>query len=522
MRLGGADADADADAAASRTRRAGSRRAARRRAWGSVVVVLGPSRLRAGLLSVACAATLVGVLPPASAGAEESPAPNVTPTGEAPAPHAPGDPVGGLRLGETGTVVEPVPGLPAIPQGLQAKSWIVADLDTGAVLAARDPHRRNRPASTLKTLTALTLIPQLDLGGRATFTAAQSKDIKQDDGLSTAVGLEVGRAYPINRLFEAMLVVSANDAAETLAAAEPGGRAGTLAAMNAEAAHLQARDTLAGTPSGLDAAGQYTSAYDLALIARAALALPDFRTWTKAANVALIGSKGVFGGYNHNRLLNSYQGAYAGKDGYTKLAGQVWWGAAERGGRHLFVAVVDAGFGPVSQEISLLNWGFAAAPVARPVGQLVDPIPPGGLPAPAATAAPAPGSGLPGAALAGATAARGARGREGLGIPWRWAGLVVLLVALGVAFLRRRALARSRPEGPRGPTSRHRGQTRGRHDHVPVAASRGSGRGRDTDAAMSAGGAAGPAPRQPVARNGSVRLVPPPEQVLPAARGSDD
>lgn len=377
----------------------------------------------------------------------ESPGPSVTPTGEPAAPHLPGPPIGGPRMGETGVVLEPAPGLPGLPPDITAKSWLVADLDSGAVLAARDPHGRHRPASTLKTLTALALIPKVPAQSRVPFTAEALRGTEQADGVSSRVGLEVGRAYPARRLFEAMVALSANDAAEALAGALPGGRAESIALMNSEAQRLQAHDTVAGTPSGLDVDGQLTSAYDLALLARAALQLPDFREYTRAGTVGVISSKGVIGGSNHNRLLNSYPGAYSGKDGYTTKAGQVWWGAAEKGGRHLFVAVVDAGYGPVPQEIRLLDWGFAALPVARPVGALVDPVPPGGLPVPEQVEAPArarpDAAGDPGTSGAQdstqvATALRQLRG----GPSWAWMIAVAPVAALVVALRRRAVLAR--------------------------------------------------------------------------------
>src|SRR3954470_3232593 len=74
---------------------------------------------------------------------------------------SPGEPVGGSLLGTRGVVVKPLPGAPALPRGLSAASWLVADADTGEVLAARAPHVRRLPASTLKVLTAVTLLPRL-------------------------------------------------------------------------------------------------------------------------------------------------------------------------------------------------------------------------------------------------------------------------------------------------------------------------------------------------------------------------
>jgi len=445
------------------------------------------SQRRAGLLGLAVAVLLVGapvLSAEASVGIGPSPLPLPPPPSAAPAPPPPPDPnaVGGPRMGEHGVVVERVTGVPALPsdKDVTAKSWLVADLDTGAVLAAKDPHLRNRPASTIKTLTALALIPQLDAKhGRAPYTKAEQELIRQPDGLSTAIGLEPGRAYPINRLFEAMLVASANDAAEALAAAAPGGRAGTLTAMNAAATHLQALDTHAGSPSGLDATGQFTSAYDLALIARAALALPDFTAYDGAKTVMLVGSHGVFGGYNHNRLLNSYPGAYAGKDGYTSLSGQVWWGAAQRGGHRLLVVVVGAGARPTTQEITLLDWGFKALPKAVPVGALVGAAVPGQA-APSATLP----AGVPTAGLV-PPAVRAARAAGPGGAPGWLLGLGAVAVA-GVGLL----LAGRRRQSRRMSSRRRRSPT------APLGAARRAPTGLGSSASV-ASGAVKIVPRKP-------------------------
>jgi len=132
------------------------------------------------------------------------------------------------------------------------------------VLAAKDPHGWYLPASTLKVLTAISLIPVLNPNGMV-VASKQATTVSPN-----IVGLLPGHAYKISDLFTALLTISANDAAVALTQASGSfGRGMTL--INAEARHLQADDTVAVQPNGLDAAGQHTSAYDLALIARRAL-----------------------------------------------------------------------------------------------------------------------------------------------------------------------------------------------------------------------------------------------------------
>ena len=178
--------------------------------------------------------------------------------------------VGGEQLATAGLVVD-APGAEPLPK-VRAASYLLADLTTGEVLAAQDPHGRLRPASTLKILTALTLLPELD---PAAVYTAQWEDANAE---GSRAGLVPDATYTVDQLFQALFLVSGNDAASALANAA-GGVPGTVAAMNATAKGLGALDTTVRNPSGLDAPGQYTSAYDLAVIARTAMAREDFRDY---------------------------------------------------------------------------------------------------------------------------------------------------------------------------------------------------------------------------------------------------
>ena len=277
--------------------------------------------------------------------------------------------VGGPLLASHGVVIRPSAGAPALPPGLSASSWLVADMDSGEVLATRDPHGRYLPASTLKTLTAVTLLPRLDRSG----TVVPTWDDVAVDG--SKVGIVNGLPYPIEQMFTAMLVVSANDAADALATAA-GGQQRTLALMNATARRLQAMDTHAGTPSGLDAPGQSSSAYDLALIARAGMAMPDFRRYVATRSSWINAPHGKrIDIYTHDKLLLHYPGAIGIKNGYTVAARATFVGAATRGGHTLVVTLMHADPSVWKEAEQLLDWGFAALGHVQPVGQLVEPQP---------------------------------------------------------------------------------------------------------------------------------------------------
>jgi len=270
-------------------------------------------------------------------------------------------------LATRGTVV--AAGAPALPATVAA-SWLVADLDTREVLAARDPHGRYAPASTLKALTAHTVIPQLDPLALVTPTFA---DLNVE---GSKVGLVQNQRYTVQELLTATLVVSGNDAANALATAN-GGVAKTVAEMNAEAKRLRAFNTHAVNTNGLDAPGQVSSAYDLALIGRAAMQQPAFRQYVKIKRSSIrgTGDKSIAIS-THNKLVWNYPGAIGIKNGYTSRARATFIGAATREGRTLIVTMMKTNPRYWPEAASLLDWGFAAvAAGAQPVGTLVEPEP---------------------------------------------------------------------------------------------------------------------------------------------------
>lgn len=311
------------------------------------------------------------------------------------APAAAEGPIGGDRLGEAGLVVADSAVLPEIA----AASWVVADLDTGEVLAAKDPHGRYAPASTLKILTAVTLLPLVDRDRMVTPTF---EDI---DVEGSKVGLVERVSYPAEELFSALLMVSGNDAANALATAA-GGQQVAAAAMNDKARELGALDTRAVNPHGLDAEGQLSSAYDLAVLGRAGLADADFARYvrTRSSSVSAPPDKARIEIVNKNKLLRDYAGALGVKNGFTTRARASFVGAAERDGRRLIVTMMQSDPKIFDEAAKLLDWGFANARVdavgslnATPTGagavtELIEGL---GLAGPSDRTSPAQPGGLP-------------------------------------------------------------------------------------------------------------------------------
>jgi D-alanyl-D-alanine carboxypeptidase (penicillin-binding protein 5/6) len=260
------------------------------------------------------------------------------------------------------------------PPKVWAESWIVADADTGEVLAGKNAHERLRPASTLKTLTAVTLLSKLDL--------QDSYRVQWEDAHATgsAVGIVPGSRYTIDELFYGLMLPSGNDAARALASAA-GGLHRTVRAMNDEADTLGAQDTRAINPTGLDAQGQFTSAFDLAIFARAGLGDRDFRRYVSTVSTSFPAQepkrdkrRDSYMIYNQNPLLlEGYRGILGVKTGYTTQAGRTFVAAVHRGGRTLIVALMGIVEPSETAAKRLFAWGFSHGDNVTAVGSLNEP-----------------------------------------------------------------------------------------------------------------------------------------------------
>ncbi len=333
----------------------------------------------------------------------------------------PAEPVGGPGMG-TCTEVRAAGTPPPPPVGVA--SYVVADLDSGAVLAARAPHARERPASVLKLLLTLVVTDRLDPSTAVTGTVEDANV----DGSRAGVG--PGGRYTVDQLFHGLILNSGNDAASALARTL-GGVPATLSAMQEQARGLGALDTRPATVSGLDGPGMSSSAYDLALVFRAAVARPQVTTVMRTRTYPFPGfaDKPGFLTSNDDPLLDT-PGVIGGKTGFTDAARHTFAGAVDRNGRRLVVVLMRGEHKPVrmvDQARALLDWGFTVPRSAAPAGTLVPP----GTVGPAAPAPAAPGASGPGAPPAPAA-------------PWTipsvvgLAALVVVVVGAGVVGLRAR------------------------------------------------------------------------------------
>lgn len=254
--------------------------------------------------------------------------------------------------------IQPVGSAP-IPAG-PAPAWIIADMDSGQVLAGKDMDMRHPPASTIKTLLALTALSELP-----SLDATVVANVADTNVECNCAGIIPGHTYTARQLLDAVLLVSGNDAANTLADMI-GGYDAAVDKMNAKAASIGAVDTHAATPSGLDGAGGsgWTTPRDLAIIFRSAMANPYFAQITAQPAATFPTATGTEPIVNENQLLQRYPGAIGGKTGFTDAARKTYVGAADRGGRRLVIAMMyglihEGGPTYWDQAAQLLDWGFA-------------------------------------------------------------------------------------------------------------------------------------------------------------------
>lgn len=244
---------------------------------------------------------------------------------------------------------EPAGAVVAPPDG-PAEAWLLADLDSGQVLASKDPYGLHAPASTIKVLLAMVVLDNLNPNS---FARANDSHTKVE---CSCVGLAPGQPYTTTQLLTALLMVSGNDAANMLADML-GGQRVAVARMNAKAAALGARNTRAASPSGLDGPGweSATSPHDLAVMFRAALTYPLLAQILRTPSAPFPGKTLT----NQNELLTRYPGDLGGKTGYTDLARKTYVGAAQRGNRRLVVVQMFGTGDLYGQATQLLDWGFS-------------------------------------------------------------------------------------------------------------------------------------------------------------------
>ncbi len=234
---------------------------------------------------------------------------------------------------------------------ISAAAYAVYDATNDVWLAASRAETPLPVGSVMKLLTSYVVLQAGDLAKVVTVPDLQM-DIKE-----SSIGLYPGEQISREVLLRAMLIVSANDAARTLAIDVGGTTEAFVQQMNAAATGLGLSDTVAANPVGLDATGAQSSARDMITLASVLLQDETFRAAVAKTSANLHGQ--TFAATN--KLLTSYDGATGVKTGHTTQAGYCLVASATRDGRTLIVAVLGA---PTDQQrladaTALLDWGFA-------------------------------------------------------------------------------------------------------------------------------------------------------------------
>ena len=247
---------------------------------------------------------------------------------------------------------------------IAAKSAVLMDAGTGAVLFRQNEKKELPPASVTKIMTMLLVLEAVDAG-----------KIRLDDSVTIserAAGMggsqmymEPGEQHTMEELMKGIAMVSANDACAAAAEHVSGSVEIFVEKMNRRAAELGMENTHFVNTNGLPASNHYSSAYDIALMSKELLLHADghswFTTWQDTIRIGLPGKETEFGLTNTNKLIKQYPGAIGLKTGYTADAGYCLSGVAKRENRTLIAVVMGCETSAVrlAEIRQLLDYGFA-------------------------------------------------------------------------------------------------------------------------------------------------------------------
>lgn len=245
--------------------------------------------------------------------------------------------------------------LPAVraegaPPRISAASAVLMDAGTGRVLYEKDSHTRRLIASITKLMTALTALESGHGLEEAVTIAPEWAGVE-----GSSIYLRPGEEITLEALLYGLLLHSGNDAALAVAGHCGGSVENFVAQMNRRAGELGMKDTSFANPNGLNEEGHYSSAYDMALLARACLENETLAQMVATKSITL----GTRTFTNHNKLLWRYEGCIGLKTGYTEKAGRTLVSAAQRDGMTLICVTLNAP-SDWADHTALFDWGFAA------------------------------------------------------------------------------------------------------------------------------------------------------------------
>ena len=244
--------------------------------------------------------------------------------------------------------------LPATPEPwVSASAWVLFDDTYEYEVASGNPDRRAAMASATKLMTALLVVEHADLSDPVTISwRAEATGHKQ-------IWVRRGDDWVVGELLEALVVVSANDAAVALAEHVASDVASFVDLMNQRAAQLGMDDTSFANPHGLDARGHHTTPRDLLVLAREAMTVPVLARLATQREATVVRGDGTATTWpTTNELLGEFDGAIGLKTGWTSRARDVLVAVAQRGERRIY-AVVMGSEDANRDAARLLEYGFA-------------------------------------------------------------------------------------------------------------------------------------------------------------------
>lgn len=232
---------------------------------------------------------------------------------------------------------------------ISAASAVLMDAGTGRVLYEKDSHARRLIASITKLMTALVA---LESGHGLEETVTVDPEWVGVEGSS--IYLRPEEEITLEALLYGMLLRSGNDAALAIAGYCGGTVEEFVARMNRKSRELGMKDTSFANPNGLNEEGHYSSAYDMALLARVCLEREELAAMVATKSITL----GTRTFTNHNKLLWRYEGCVGMKTGYTEKAGRTLVSAARRDGLTLICVTLNAP-SDWADHTALFDYGFA-------------------------------------------------------------------------------------------------------------------------------------------------------------------
>lgn len=247
---------------------------------------------------------------------------------------------------------------------IDSDAGIVMDANTGVVLYGKNIHETYSPASITKVLTSLIVLEHCSLDETVTFSESAVYNVESN---SSSAGYDTGDTASVKDCLYALLLKSANEAANALAEHVAGSADAFAVLMNEKAAELGCQDSHFANPSGLNNEEHYVSAYDMALITRAAFENPTFAKIVETTYYKLPPNQknpegqGISPG---NKLVKKNWPQYyrpdvlGGKTGYTSIALNTLVNGARQGDTTLITVILHSNNTQYEDTSRLLDFGF--------------------------------------------------------------------------------------------------------------------------------------------------------------------